>query len=51
MSDMKYTGASKGIAPFWLGEARLGEGGGPCRVRLIDQECGHRVEWVEPEHS
>lgn len=48
MSDMKYTGDSKGIAPFWVGEARLVEGGGPCRVRL---ECGCRVEWAEPEQS
>lgn len=41
---MKCGGASEGTAPFWRGEARLLEGGGPCRVGPVDHERGCRME-------
>lgn len=52
---MKYGGGGgfQGDRTLLGGEARLVEGGGPCRVRLIDHECGCGcgVEWVELEQN
>lgn len=41
---MKCGGASEGPAPFGVGAARFLEGGGPCRVGLLDHECGCRMK-------